>query len=146
MDQQLASSPDLQSQVSPETDVTYLDLALIGAALLSTVTSVAYHGWASPGSSLDYTRQISDPHAMIMRDFVAWTAHRQPLAPGGEERLRAFVEQSGWTRHAVNQMSVRLGLVEPPQGQPDQPTTCEEDGRTDLRSDGTDHRREPSPN
>lgn len=121
MDPQLPSSPDLQSQVSPETDVTYLDLALIGAAILSTVTSVAHHGWASPGSSLDYTRQVSDPHAMIVRDFVAWTSHRKTLAPGGEERLRAFVEQSGWTRHAVNQMAARLGLAFPPQEQPDRP-------------------------
>lgn len=97
MDEQPLPVPTLQSNISEETDVTYLDLALIGAALLSTVTSVAQHGWASPGSTLDYTRHILDPHAMIVRDFVAWTAHRKTLAPGCEDRLRSFVEQSGWT-------------------------------------------------
>lgn len=37
--------PGLLDQVSSHTDVTYGDLALIGAALLTTVTSVGLHGW-----------------------------------------------------------------------------------------------------
>jgi hypothetical protein len=90
--------------------VTYGDLALIGAALLSTVTSVAQLGWASPGSSLDYTPRESDSHTMIVRDFIAWTSHRKSLAEGCEERLRAYVDESGWTIHVLDQMSKKLGF------------------------------------
>lgn len=97
--------PTLIDRVSELTDVTYGDLALIGAAMLSTVSSVSLHGWASPGSSLDYTRGNAGPHAAIVRDFVAWTAHRKQLADGCEERLRSYVEASGWTHH----LQVRMG-------------------------------------
>lgn len=90
--------------------MTYGDLALIGAALLTTVTSVAQLGWASPGSSLDYSPKVSESHHMIVRDFIAWTSHRKSLADGCEERLRAFVDDSGWTRHVLNQMSKNLGF------------------------------------
>jgi hypothetical protein len=104
MNQPKEPIPSLRDRVSERTDVTYGDLALIGAALLTTVTSVCQLGWASPGSSLDYTPNESDPHTMIVRDFVAWTSHRKSLAAGCEERLRAFVDESGWTRHVVDRM------------------------------------------
>ena len=100
--------PGLLDPVSQYTDVTYGDLALIGASLLSVITSVAIHGWSSPGSSLDYTHSLSDPHSMIVNDFVAWTSHRKNLAEGCEERLRTFVDESGWTSHVMNQMAVLL--------------------------------------
>ncbi|MFL4476743.1 hypothetical protein ACIPUB_00515 [Paeniglutamicibacter sp. ORCA_105] len=100
--------PTLLDQVSGQTDVTYGDLALIGAALLTSVTTVAQLGWASPGISLDYSSGVSDSHNMIVRDFIAWTSHRKSLADGCEERLRAFVDESGWTRHVLNQMGKNL--------------------------------------
>jgi hypothetical protein len=110
MNQSNELTPTLFEQVSEHTDVTYGDLALIGAALLTSVTSVAQLGWASPGSSLDYTTGDLDPHAMIVRDFIAWTSHRESLAEGCEERLRALVKDSGWTRHIVSQMGKKIGL------------------------------------
>lgn len=97
--------PGLLDQVSSHTDVTYGDLALIGAALLSTVTSVGLHGWASPGSTLDYTAGLREPHQMIVRDFIAWTSHRKSMADGCEDRLRLLVVESGWTAHVEHQMS-----------------------------------------
>lgn len=100
--------PTLIDRVSQLTDVTYGDLALIGAALLSTVSSVSLHGWASPGSSLDYTKGDAGPHAAIVRDFVAWTAHRKQLADGCEERLRSYVEASGWTDHLQDRLGKTL--------------------------------------
>lgn len=110
MEKAEALLPTLLDQVSEHTDVTYGDLVLIGASLLSTITSVAVHGWASPGSMLDYSHQPSDPHSAIVRDFVAWTSHRRVLADGCEDRLRDFVDSSGWTAHALNQMANQLGL------------------------------------
>lgn len=110
MNQSNESLPTLHNRVSELTDVTYEDLALIGAALLSTVTSVSQLGWASPGSSLDYTPKEAGTHAMIVRDFVAWTSHRKFLADGCEERLRAFVDQSGWTKHVVHQLGQLLEI------------------------------------
>lgn len=53
--------PTLLERVSEHTDVTYGDLALLGASLLTTISSVAIHGWASPGSSLDYTASSRIP-------------------------------------------------------------------------------------
>lgn len=97
--------PTLNDRVSQLTDVTYGDLALIGAALLSTVS---LHGWASPGSSLDYTKGDAGPHAAIVRDFVAWTAHRKRLADGCEERLLSYVEASGWTDHLQDRLGKTL--------------------------------------
>jgi hypothetical protein len=106
--------PTLLDQVSEYTDVTYGDLALLGASVLSTISSVAIHGWASPGSSLDYTGQLTDPHSMIVRDFVAWTSHRKGLAEGCDERLRGYVDESGWTVHLLSQMSTLLDWRSPP--------------------------------
>lgn len=93
--------PSLLDVVSEHTDLTYIDLAHIGAALLTAVTTVARLGWASPGSWLDYADPLGDPHSLIVRDFVAWTSHRKSMAEGCGERLRAFVEQSGWTTHVL---------------------------------------------
>ena len=101
--------PGLLDQVSAHTDVTYGDLALIGAALLTTVGSVGLHGWASPGSSLDYTKGLTSPHDLVVRDFIAWTSHRKSLADGCEERLRSYVDESGWTAHLQHQVSELLG-------------------------------------
>lgn len=112
MEDQEQPLPSLLEAVSKHTDVTYGDLALIGSSLLSTVSTVAIHGWASPGSTLDYTRQLADPHSLIVRDFVAWTSHRKRLADNCEERLRTFVDESGWTLHVLNQAATRLGLGE----------------------------------
>lgn len=94
--------------MSAHTDVTYGDLALIGAGLLTTVASVGLHGCASPGSTLDYTRGLTSPHDLVVRDFIAWTSHRKSLADGCEERLRAYVDESGWTEHLQHQMSELL--------------------------------------
>lgn len=100
--------PGVLDRVSAYTDVTYGDLAMIGAGLLSTVSSVSLHGWASPGSTLDYTKGLTTPHDLVVRDFVAWTSHRKSLANGCEERLRAYVDESGWTAHLQHQMSELL--------------------------------------
>lgn len=100
--------PGLLDAVSPRTDVTYGDLALIGAGLLTTVSSVSLHGWASPGSSLDYTKGLSRPHDLIVRDFIAWTSHRKSLAEGCEHRLRSYVEDSGWTLHLRHEIGELL--------------------------------------
>ncbi|GAA4759824.1 hypothetical protein GCM10023350_52520 [Nocardioides endophyticus] len=106
--------PSLLDQVSSHTDVTYGDLALIGAALLTTVTSVGLHGWASPGSTLDYTTGLRRPHDLVVRDFIAWTAHRKSMADGCEERLRSYVDESGWTAHLEHRMSDLLSHGVPP--------------------------------
>lgn len=100
--------PSLLDAVSPQTDVRYADLALIGAAILTTVTTVQRMGWASPGSSLDYTNGLRDPHDLIVRDFIAWTSGRRSLAAGCDERLLAYVEQSGWTHHLLGQVDLFL--------------------------------------
>lgn len=50
---------------------------------------------------------------MIVRDFVAWTSRRKTLAGGCEERLRAYVDDSGWTEHLLNQMAAVLGWRTP---------------------------------
>lgn len=100
--------PTLLARVSEHTDVMYGDLVLFGASMLSTISSVAVHGWSSPGSSLDYTSQVSDPHIMLVRDFVAWTSHRKKLADGCEERLRTYVEESGWTLHVLTQVATLM--------------------------------------
>ena len=105
--------PGLLDQVSSHTDVTYGDLALIGAALLTTVTSVGLHGWASPGSTLDYTTGLRGPHELVVRDFIAWTSHRKSMADGCEERLRSYVVESGWTAHLEHQMSDLLRPAAP---------------------------------
>lgn len=96
--------PGLLDPVSAFTNVTYGDLALIGAGLLSTIVSVGLHGWASPGSTLDYTKGLTNPHDLVVRDFIAWTSHRKSLADRCEERLRAYVDQSGWTTHLQHQL------------------------------------------
>ncbi|MBD3924303.1 hypothetical protein IEZ26_06690 [Nocardioides cavernae] len=116
MDEPDPSLLTLLDRVSEHTDVTYGDLAMFGASMLSTISTIAINGWSSPGSSLDYTGQVSDPHTMLVRDFVAWTSHRNKLADGCEERLRSYVEESGWTLHVLNQVAT---LLSPPSPMPD---------------------------
>jgi hypothetical protein len=108
MDEDTDPLPALTDKVSPRTTITYDDLALIGAGLLSTVSIVERLGWASPGSSLDYIHTQNDPHTMIVRDFIVWTSHRKSLAEGCEERLRNLVRESGWTNHIVSVMGEGL--------------------------------------
>lgn len=100
--------PSLLDAVSPQTDIRYADLALIGAAILTTVVTVQRMGWASPGSSLDYTNGLREPHDLIVRDFIAWTSGRRSLAADCDERLLAYVEQSGWTDHLLGQVDLFL--------------------------------------
>jgi len=102
----------LATAMSEHTDITLADLAAIGLALMNKIGSVAILGWASPGNSLDYASPSDNPHAQIVQDFTAWTSGRKSLAPGCEERLRAFIDTTGWTRHQAAESSKRLGLDE----------------------------------
>lgn len=79
---------------------THHDLALIGAALLSHATNTIRLGHVTPAETLDYTGAVLDGEdsaaPAIVRDFVAWTSRRQDVAPGAEQRIRDWLEASGW--------------------------------------------------
>lgn len=104
------SMPSLVDPVSKETTLTYGDLALTGATVFSAISLVCILGLASPGNTLDYNKGSIGPHAVIVRDFIAWTAGRVHLAEGCEERLRHLVQETGWSKHSLTQTS---GLLLP---------------------------------
>jgi len=91
---------------------TTIDLALIGAALLNAVAATMQLGHTTPAETLDYSHlDLSDPDSSaaswIVRDFIAWTG-RQDLAEGAEDRLRDFVDASGWRQELAKSMTSHL--------------------------------------
>lgn len=89
------------------------DIYLIGKALLNMVVVTVQLGHVSPGMSLDYIHlnDIEEGESaapMIVRDFVAWTSGRQHLAEGAEERLRAWIQQSGYWASSMNTVADTL--------------------------------------
>ena len=88
--------------VAATTTVSDGDLMAIGATLLNVVVTVRQLQHASPASSLDYMTSLDSDAGHIVRDFIAWTSGRKGLAPGCEDRLIGYVDQSGWTRHRMD--------------------------------------------
>lgn len=87
-----------------------IDIYLIGKALLNWVATTVQVGHSSPGMTLDYVHlddSLGDESAapLIVRDFVAWTSGRQHLAEGAEERLRRWIELSGYQFAAVQRVA-----------------------------------------
>ena len=94
--------------MSAELTVSDGDLMAIGTTLLNIVATVQRHGHASPGSTLDYMTGLDlldgeeSAAGHILRDFIAWTSGRKALSPGCDDRLKAYVNQSGWAQQALD--------------------------------------------
>lgn len=93
-----------------DTTLTPLDVMKIGEGFLNLTASAQMLGWKSPASSLDYT--ADNPQQLMWarfpRDFVAWTSGRKSQALDCDERLRTFIVESGWTRHALGRVEDAL--------------------------------------
>lgn len=111
MSDETETLPGLLDAVSENTTMTYGELATIGAALLGNVVAVGRMGWASPGSSLDYTDDDCDMPAKIIRDFIVWTSGRTAMSPLAEARLRSFVVLIGWQDHMEAELDKALNAA-----------------------------------
>lgn len=97
------------------TPLVNYDLLLIGTVLLNSIGTTLTLGHTRPGNTLDYTRPHDESDHIslhIVRDFIAWTSGRVSLAPGCEERQRAWIAEN-WHRHQLEGLGDVLGLNSP---------------------------------
>ena len=87
------------------------ELALIGVAVLDLVGTCMTLGHAKPQHTLDYMHGEPDFSTQVVHDLVAWCSGGKSLnAADREERLRTYVNESGW-RRAQHQRAVKaMGL------------------------------------
>ena len=95
-----------------ETDVTNLELYLIGRSLLNWINMTAVLGHTRPGNSLDYIGHAGTPWSDLVHDFVAWTSGRDRFAPSAAESLTAYMHESGWSREVMNGVAADLGMAD----------------------------------
>jgi hypothetical protein len=93
-----------------ETDLTHLEVYLIGHSLLNWINMTAMLGHTRPGNSLDYVGPSGNPWTDLVYDFVAWTSGRDSHAPLAADSLVAYMHDSGWAREAMQGMSDELNL------------------------------------
>ena len=89
---------------------TDADLRDIGAAVLGLVAATVTLGHETPGETLTYIHRGHGESlgATLAADLVAWTS-RQGDYTEAENRLRDYVLDSGWQRHALERMAHQMG-------------------------------------
>lgn len=89
---------EVMRQYEPGTDITALEVFMLGQAFLGWLATTQMLGHDSPGNSLEYVHLDAESGSCpkIMRDFVAWTSGRKRFAPGCDERLAAFILDTKW--------------------------------------------------
>lgn len=93
-----------------DTDLTLMDMAMIGQSLLNSISTTVTLGHTRPGHTLDYSQPRNDLWLGVVQDFIIWTSGRTKFNPSAQERLTAFIQESGWQRHCLNEASKLLGL------------------------------------
>jgi hypothetical protein len=90
------------------------DLKAIGATVLNIVAAVQQLGHTSPASTLNYMTWVDaldgeeSAASYILRDFIAWTCGRKEMSPGCDDRLKAYVNQSGWAQRSSDSVAREL--------------------------------------
>jgi hypothetical protein len=86
------------------TGLAAIEIYMIGEALVSWMAATAQLGHEQPGNTLDYSHvhTITSPWQYIVRDFVIWTSGRSNFDPEAADRVRGWVEESGWAAAKLN--------------------------------------------
>lgn len=93
-----------------DTNLTNLEVFMVGEAVFNWLTAVTRLGHTSPGATLDYATHAAELGigVLIVRDFVAWTSGRVDKVPGCEERLRELAQNADLDGAAAKKVSALL--------------------------------------